>query len=371
MKILPADVNSSNTWQIGTGDGTRSYHDIFLKFGVALVGPGDPGKDGDAATDLFYTVNPGVHNWGKALKLVQKGQWIIARKGTTAIVGLGQVEREYDYSWLFADVEGWDLQHYVSVRWYRPETRNGRIEFTDKVLGQSTLQRCRNQMVFDELYKTDFELCASEFSPQDFALPRQITTDDLANEMVDQGIRIQDAENVGATVERIIRLANWYVKNDCNALESEIVAFLILPLLVALGWSEQKMKLEYSDVDIALFKKAFRGDYGSKPAIILEAKTFGNGLAFTGHQIENYAQKFPQCDKFVATNGFRYKLFERIGSGLATAGYFNLLRLNERNVLYDIPFTSIQTILKISNFNWPDNVRPPQSTSWVGDVRGT
>jgi len=30
-------------WQVATGDGSRDYADVFLKFGVILVGPGSEG----------------------------------------------------------------------------------------------------------------------------------------------------------------------------------------------------------------------------------------------------------------------------------------------------------------------------------------
>jgi len=33
-----------NVWQVAAGDGSRDYADIFLKFGVILVGPGSEGN---------------------------------------------------------------------------------------------------------------------------------------------------------------------------------------------------------------------------------------------------------------------------------------------------------------------------------------
>lgn len=46
MRFTEDILNVDNTWQIGTGDDTRSYFDIFSTYGVALVGPGDPGREG-------------------------------------------------------------------------------------------------------------------------------------------------------------------------------------------------------------------------------------------------------------------------------------------------------------------------------------
>ena len=42
-----------NTWLVVAGDGSRDYADVFLRFGVILVGPG---SDGD------YFTNKDVYN---------------------------------------------------------------------------------------------------------------------------------------------------------------------------------------------------------------------------------------------------------------------------------------------------------------------
>ena len=351
MRLTPAEINSKNCWQIGTGDDTRSYLDIFLKYGIALVGPGDPGKEGEPNTKLFYETNPEVRNWGAILSNVEIGEWILARKGVRKILAVGQVEKKIDYSNLFSDVEGWNLQHFVKVKWYLPDNPENIIQFDSNVLVQSTIQRCRKQVVYDQIYKTAFVKCPREFEVEDFFVPKEIDLSDITNMLVDQGLRIQDAENVSSTIQRIIRLAQWYRKNDKETLESEIVAFLILPLLIALGWSEQKMKLEYQNIDIALFIKAFTGDYQSTPEFIIEAKTFNNGLAFTDAQMKIYGEKYPNCKNFIATNGYRYKIFFKDKNKLIQKGYFNLLRLNERNVLYDTPLTTIESIFSISNLH--------------------
>lgn len=351
MKFTALDINKSNAWQIGTGDGTRMYHDIFLKYGVALVGPGNPGKEGSREAQLFYTVNPNAKNWGKVLNQVRKDEWIIARKGVRVIVAIGKVIEGYNYSDLFSDVEGWDLQHFIKVKWFTPKTKTTKIEFTNSPLGAGTLQRCKNEVVFNAIYTNDFEEVVNQFIVEDLYIPRKINPSEIVNALIDGGVRIQDAENIGNTLNRIVQLTNWYLENDKESLEHEIVAFLVVPLLIALGWSEQKIKIEYNGINVALFNSPFKGDYKSSPQIIIEAKTFGDGLAFTGGQIDAYANKFPDCKKFVATNGFRYKYFEKLNDKLEFIGYFNLIDLIERNVLYEVAHTSIETILKISNFN--------------------
>ena len=347
MKFSAQEINSKNTWQIGTGDDTRMYHDVFIKYGVAFVGPGDPGIEGDPETALFYKNNPKVKNWGAVLKQVKVGDWMIARKGKSTIVALGKVVSGYNHSEFFGDVEGWCLQHYVRVEWYRANIASNRLEIGSNSLSQSTLQRCASKIVLNKIYNCDFVLAPEPTRIEQVEL---IQISELVNELIERGIRIQDSENIGVTLARIIRLAQYYEANDGSAPEAEIVSFLVVPFLIAIGWSEQKIKMEYNRIDIALFTESFKGNYLATPNIIIEAKKIENGLAFTDKQIDGYSKLFPRCKKFVATNGYRYVYSELVNGKLVSKGYFNLLRLSEREQLRSLPLTSIETILQISNF---------------------
>ncbi len=348
MKLTSEIINQSNTWQIGTGDDTRMYHDIFLRLGVAFLGPGDPGKEGEQATEEHYKENGG-NNWGAVLKQVKKGQWLIARKGKGYIVALGEVTEEYNYTNLFSDVEGWDLQHFVKVKWYKPKTINNWLEMDSYCLSQSTLQGCNVQDVYNIIYQTEFEEYPAQVSIETVT-EKKLEIKNLIDSLVEHGIRVQDADNVGITIERIIRLARYYTSYHYNVSEAEIIAFLIAPTLIAFGWSEQKIKFQISNIDIALFKNAYEQDDEQTPLVIIEAKKFNNGLAFTDGQIKTYSTYYPNCKKFLATNGFRFKYFEKENDELVCKGYFNLLNLKERDVLRGLPKTSIETMLSISNF---------------------
>lgn len=348
MKFSKNNLHPGNTWQVGTGDGTRNYGGIFLKYGVALVAPGNPGKEGESKTASYYQQHPVTNNWGAILTSVRKGDWIIARKGRKVILAVGEVVEEYDYSHFFADVEGWDLQHFVKVRWHIPV--GGSINLDGSSLGMSTLERCKHPDVFAAIYHAEFEDNTPALPIPESYKPVKVKTDHIIQALTDQGIRIQDAENVGRTIERIIKLAKWYNHNDPGVLEAEIVAFLITPLLIALGWSEQKIKLEYERMDVALFPEPFHSGKNLSPRIILEAKTFSNGLAFTVDQVKFYSEKFPKCELFVTTNGYRYKIFEKEKGELVPKGYFNLLRMVDRNEVESGEHGMVGSLLMISNF---------------------
>lgn len=64
------------------------------------------------------------------------------------------------------------------------------------------------------------------------------------------------AELFVKVVHRIRDLGQWYrdrVREGIKVKEHETRTFLIVPLLLALGWPEQKLKIEWYNIDIAFF----------------------------------------------------------------------------------------------------------------------
>ncbi|MFN8342910.1 MAG: hypothetical protein U0V64_14710 [Cyclobacteriaceae bacterium] len=258
MRFDSTHLNPENTWQIGTGDDTRMYFDVFLRFGVALVGPGNPGRNDDPKTEEYYQKH-GDNNWGAKLAKVKKGQWLIARKGKSLILAIGEVVSEYDYSPFFSDVEGWDLQHFIKVKWFRPSTNSETIQLPTQCLGQSTLQSCNIADVYNIIYSTEF----NEIKPIkhiEQISDNQLSINEIIDSLVDHGVRVQDADNIGSTLTRIIRLTNYYINYHYNVSEAEIITFLVAPTLIALGWSEQKIKLQLDNIDLSIYKQAFDAD---------------------------------------------------------------------------------------------------------------
>src|SRR4051794_1227284 len=97
-----------NVWQIGGGPKERDYAEEFLKFGVALIGPGNPGE--------WKVERPDSDFNGSAVRLFaqlpQKDHdFILLRSGRSTILAVGLVASDYRYEPAFDDVHGWDLQH--------------------------------------------------------------------------------------------------------------------------------------------------------------------------------------------------------------------------------------------------------------------
>jgi len=101
-----------NVWQVSGGPGSRPYADVFLKYGVALIGPGDAGpwrpERNDEEFDGGY-----VRRFSTEIQL---GDVFLLRTGISSICSVGLVASEYLYLPQFDDVNGWDLQHARRVR---------------------------------------------------------------------------------------------------------------------------------------------------------------------------------------------------------------------------------------------------------------
>lgn len=345
---MKLNIGSKNIWQIGSGDSSRDYSNVFLNFGVALVGPGDPGDDRNPETGKYYKANRNVKNWGKILRQVKKGDWFVLRNGQKIIKAVGEATSDYDYNDIFSDTDGWDLQHLVNVDWYLPKKE---IIFDKSVLVRSTLQRCYNKIVIERIKTEDFERQPPTTDYKKLKVPKKITIADITQSLIDFGIRIQDAENISATIERIIKLTKWYYQNDPYVLEHEIRTFLVVPLLISLGWSEQRIKIEYNRIDVAIFKESFVGNYKTHPHIIIETKKFDDGLSFSSSQALQYSRNYPICKIIITTNGFRYKSFEKKDDKFIETAYLNIFNLREHHFLNPQIGGTVKALLKMSNFN--------------------
>jgi len=100
-------------WQISGGPATRSYADIFVRNGVALLGPGDAGRWTAERPDEEFEGSFIRRFAGEA----QIGDVLLLRTGLSKISAVGAVASEYLYLNQFDDVNGWDLQQARRVRW--------------------------------------------------------------------------------------------------------------------------------------------------------------------------------------------------------------------------------------------------------------
>lgn len=110
---MTANDSSHAVWQISGGPASRAYAEVFLRYGVALIGPGDAGpwnpeRDDDEFEGGFVR---------RFASEVAAGNVFLLRTGLATIAAVGLVASDYLYVNAFDDVNGWDLQHARRVRW--------------------------------------------------------------------------------------------------------------------------------------------------------------------------------------------------------------------------------------------------------------
>jgi hypothetical protein len=327
-------------WQIAAGSAGRNYIDAFIKFGMAFVG-----GDVQIAT----------------MQEVKKGDVVAIKNGMYQIVAAGEVvEREgkatgcEDKSWL-RDFDGWDLPAYCYVDWHvpdKPMTTDGLTRATIQKLHQD-----KHKKIVDDLLLLPIHSCDPE--PAETNL---ITDDRLLDYLIAEGLRTSSADELTNTLRRIRLLAHYYY-SKCwweDIREHETRTFLVIPLLLALGWSEQQLKIELpcskGKVDIACFSGAYKRK-SEECVLIVETKDFSSGLNYAPDQAHRYAEEFPSCKGVLVTNGYCYKAYVRRDDGsfsTTPSAYLNLLHPRNK---YPLDPTNVDGALGVLGWLLPSTLR--------------
>jgi len=318
MSDVPA---IGDIWQIGSGNADRCYADTFLKYGVALVGPGDPGPWSAERGDDEYE-GPFVRYLAQDLK---KGDVLVLRKGMYRLCAIGVVAND-DYIYLeqFDDLNGWDLQHARRVRWFPlPEE----VEITDLAFTQKRLTRAGDRvaaLVRPFLSTPPLSWPSWHVSPLPALPPLE-----LALETVPPPLR--------GIVMELEGLYPLFWSTDSfgdHPSEDELIVHVIVPLLRALGWPAELVAVKWRYADIAVFRTLPRSPENC--AFVIEAKRLGSGDQAALVQAMGYADGLglSKAD-IVVTDGVRYSLHSR-DHGFARTAYANLIRPKEGSkVLFD------------------------------------
>jgi hypothetical protein len=294
-------------WQIAAGDGTRDYADVFLKFGVILVGPGSEGdyfsnQDAYNNTDS-WACRPFIRPLAEELV---EGDLVVLKRPNGykwEIVAVGEIASDYLFMDIFSDVDGWDLQHCRQVNWKTPTSQT-----VIAGLRRGTFVGVNHQQAVAEVqqvWAVGSKVTTIPIPDE----PEEISIDQLIDALMVEGLSGQSAELIANTIWRLRRIAKWYGSHGSDVGEHEIRTFLIVPLLISLGWAEQKVKIEWNNIDVVLFDTPYSEQ--SKPFVIIESKRLWDGLRYAPDQAARYAKLYPTCDWFVVSDGIRYKLFKR------------------------------------------------------------
>lgn len=313
-----------NLWQVAAGDGSRDYADVFLDFGVMLVGPGGRGRYEPKVRE--YDHWPTIKTLATE---VLEGDLVVLKrpKGRQwEVLAVGQVVGQYEWLASFEDVHGWDLQHARRVEWRKPASSVVVDGLTRGIL-KHIWHDVQAQLI--ALWQQSTVLHPQVLPP----LPPELKEDQLISLLIDDGLRVADAEIVASTLRRIRRLADWYDRKGSDVSEHETRTFLVVPLLLALGWSEQRLKIEWERTDLALFDRPYSKD--AKLTGIVETKRLHEGLGYAERQAIRYTDTYPSCVRILMTDGVNYKLLHRNGEQWTHVGSMNILCPRRKHAYLD------------------------------------
>lgn len=328
------NIDGRIIWQQAAGDGDRNYVDICISWGVILCGPGYNGPySTETALQLrkMYSARKvGIIRTFK--EDVKDGHLVVLRMGTNEVHAVGEVVGEYQWSSWFGDVDGWDAEHVRRVRWLWVG-EDGPMRFPTHTLkwGNSTQELTSPEVkewlrtLEEQPGRREAPLPSIEFGE---SAPEPMSLDAIAEHMFDLGASSASIERLTDEVDDLVRIYTWYSKRKENwPSEHETVAYLVVPFLRALGWTPQKMAVEWGTLDVALFNKLPRTE--ENLACIVEVKNLNSSCLKARAQAEQYTKKWGRnCRRFVVTDGMRYGIYERdkMGETFELRAYMNLGR---------------------------------------------
>ena len=327
-------------WQIAAGSQGRDYADDFIRFGMAFVG--------------------GKQQVSKMAE-VEVGDRILLKTGRSKVVAVGEVVQrhgkhrgENDKDWLM-DFDGWDLPAYCFVNWHEPKKA-----YVGKGLTRATIQNVGNQQLRDIAEEVISSFPVRQNLDPEPPLTCPVQDPEIIEYLIGQGLRPGAAEELTSTFNRIRLLARYYYRRRWEDVrEHETRTFLVIPLLLALGWAEQQMKIELpvkgrERADIACFSKPFRRK-SEECVLIVETKGFSQGLDYAPDQAKRYAEQFTNCRVVVVSNGYCYKAWVRHDGGWSMkrpSAYLNLLKPRDR---YPIDPDNVQGCLEVLKLLLPNS----------------
>jgi len=300
-----------NFWQVAAGDKNRNYVDLCLKWDVVLNGPGGSSPWPSCQTELAeYTGPKKLADLRYFCEQMTKGDLIVLRLGTDEN-GVGMVEGGYEWHEAFGDVDGWDLKHVRRVRWLwkaMPKevfpVHTLKFGPTVQLLTAQTVKDWINGLSLPNVAPTGPLATLPQAGPV-------LTVEEIGDCLFDYGIGSTSVSSVVHQISDLNRMARWYHQTAVLPSEHETISHLTVPLFHALGWTPQRMSVEWNRVDIALFDNLPRRD--ANLSVVVEAKRMDQSCFNAVPQAQYYALLAGReaCRRLVVTDGVRYVVYRR------------------------------------------------------------
>lgn len=332
------NLTNKTIWQQSCGNGDREYSQICLKHNVILNGPGFTGKlEKQNIKDLRSDglTSKKVTDLNRFCFDMKDGDYVVLRLGKEKIFAFGIVVGDYEWNDIFSDVDGWDLQHVRRVCWLwsseQPkEFRNNEIKWGDttQIMDSPVIRQWIDSLNLEE--PSADKIALAELPQEDSDDVPSIES--ISEFLYDKGMSNNSIVALVNVIDDLHMIAKWYQKQDQPS-EFETEAYLIIPLLRALGWTPQKMAIEWNHVDISLFDKLPRND--ENLIAVVEAKKKNNSCLTAYSQAERYSQNKTNCNRLVVTDGLRYGVFIKDIDTYQLFAYMNLTEFKSQYHIYD------------------------------------
>jgi hypothetical protein len=344
-------VSNQVYWQHAAGDKNRNYADICLKWGVIVNGPGYAGALPDCKDQLLEDgwSSKKVTGLLRFSHEMKSGDFVVLRLGTTDILGVGVIVGEYQWLEEFSDIDGWDLQHVRRVKWFWKSLDKPKVFDTYTLKLGDTTQILDSAEVIQWIESLSNKAISSELIQLPIAKKDNVNFDDISEYLFDKGVSSYSIDSLLREIDELIRIAKWYSKFE-DPSEFETVTYLVVPLLRALGWTPQKMAVEWHNVDVALFSQLPRNDENLN--VVVEAKKKGNSCLSAKSQAESYAIGKNNCKRLIVSDGLRYGVYLKNGDEFILYAYFNLTELKNDNPIYDC--YGVKEALQAMTPEWDD-----------------
>ncbi len=331
------NIDDEEVWQIAAGDTKRSYADLCLRWGVVLFGPGDQGPWPDCEIPLR---NDGetprkigmIRMYHEDIKCHDV---VVLRLGASEVYGVGRVEGSVAWYDDFGDIDGWDIQHVRRVKWCWKAPNGEAKQFPTRTLKRGdTIHRLdRAGPVFEWILgipEHDTELPELPLSCRSGQRVRRMDIPEVAGHLFDQGTAAGAINELTESMLGLQQIVSWYGRSDTTPSERETVVYLAVPLLRTLGWTPQRMAVEWNRIDIGLFDRLPRAD--ENLAVVVEVKKLGMSCLSANTQGAQYARGSgrERCSRLVVTDGIRYGIYVKESSGAfpeSPTAYMNLNRM--------------------------------------------
>lgn len=326
------EIGNRVVWQQAAGDTDRDYSHYCVRWGVILNGPGEEGPWPTCEKPLRekkWSARK-ITDLKRFAEEMKSGDIVVLRLGTAKVLAVGEIIGEYFHDEKFGDVDGWTLQHARRVRWFWHDLNHPK-EFETYALKQGdTTQKLNEGAVLEwlkglSISPEKFDSPLPELSPS--TAGASVNVEEISDFLFDKGVASSSISSLLTEIGELIRIAKWYQraaltqervkdqedvtgqKLDSQTSEHETVTYLVVPLLRALGWTPQRMAVEWKRVDVALFAQLPRGDKNLQ--VVVEAKKMGNSCLAAKSQANSYAEGKPACHRLIVTDGLRYGIFTR------------------------------------------------------------